>query len=137
MSETPQFSNWKDAWEWHAAQTHQDYSSRSVAELLDLIRARQYDPYYSIWYALRETGSLAECAPVLLDVLRRESGEAMMLVRYHCAAALFFLLGYPDEPLPPLRERVQWDHQGEAARQAALDELAALVAQCLSTTILP
>ena len=133
----PEFSNWKDAWEWHAAQTHQDYSRRSVAELLGLIRDRQYDPYYSIWYALRESGSLAECAPVLLDVLRRESGEAMMLVRYHCAAALFFLLGYPDKPLPPLRERVQWDHQGEAARQAAVNELSALVAQRLSTTNLP
>jgi len=63
----------------------------------------------------------------LLEVLRRDSGESFMLIRYHCAAALFHLLGYPDDPLPELRQRVQWDDEGEPARQAAIDELEQLI----------
>lgn len=121
--EQPEFSNWKDAWEWHAGQAAQAYDEQTVEELLEMIRQRQYDPYYQIWYNLRDKGTLATCAPVLLEVLRREAGEQMMLVRYHCAAALFHLLGHRDEPIPKLRARVQWDHQGEEARQQAILEL--------------
>ena len=121
--EPPEFSHWKDAWEWHAGQAAQAYDEQTVEELLEMIRQRQYDPYYQIWYNLREKGTLATCAPVLLEVLRREAGEPMMLVRYHCAAALFHLLGHRDEPIPKLRARVQWDHQGEDARQQAILEL--------------
>ena len=127
MAKIPEFSNWQDAWEWHAQQTQNDFAKLSEAKLLRKIQRRQYDPYYQIWYSLREMGSLANSAPVLLEVLRRESGEAQMLHRYHCAAALFHLLGYPDDPLPELRQRVQWDKQGEAARQEAIDELEQLI----------
>lgn len=132
MTQEPHFSNWKDAWEWHAQQTHEDLARYSVPELLERIRAGRYDPYFTIWYVLREKATLSQSAAVLLNVLRRESGENSMLVRYHCAAALFHLLGYPDEPMPPLRERVQWDHQGETARLKAVSELEALVAKRLS-----
>lgn len=127
MNEPPPFSNWKDAWEWYAEQTAQHFARHSEAQLLEWIAAGQYDPYYQIWYSLRETGSLKTCAPVLLQVLRRETGEENMLIRYHCAAALFFLLGYPDEPLPELRTRAQWDHHGEEARQQAINDLENLI----------
>lgn len=127
MANIPEFSNWQEAWEWHAQQTQNDFAQMSEAKLLRKIQKRQYDPYYQIWYSLREMGSLATSAPVLLEVLRRESGEAQMLIRYHCAAALFHLLGFPDDPLPALRQRVQWDKQGEAARQTAIDELDQLI----------
>ncbi len=123
MADMSEFSNWQEAWEWHAQQTQNEYAKLSEAKLLRKIQKRQYDPYYQIWYSLRQIGSLAASAPALLDVLRRESGETFMLIRYHCAAALFHLLGYPDDPLPEMRQRVQWDNNGEAARQAAIDEL--------------
>ena len=127
MANIPEFSNWQEAWEWHAQQTQNDFAKLSEAKLLRKIQKRQYDPYYQIWYSLCEMGSLFNSAPVLLEVLRRESGEAQMLHRYHCAAALFHLLGYPDDPLPELRQRVQWDKQGEPARQEAIDELEQLI----------
>ena len=127
MSKIPEFSNWQDAWEWHAGQTANTLNANSVNHLLRQIKARKYDPYYQIWYALRAKATLAECAPTLLDVLRRETGKENMLIRYHCAAALFHLLGHADDPIPPLRARVQWDKQGEAERQAAIDELEALI----------
>ncbi len=127
MPEEPQFSNWRDAWEWHAQQTADQLSQLGEEALLAMIQARRYDPYYQIWYTLREKGSLARCAPVLLEVLRREAGEEMMLVRYHCAAALFHLMGYPDEPIPELRARVQWDHQGEEERQKAINDLRSMI----------
>ena len=56
-----------------------------------------------------------------------------MLVRYHCAGALFGLLGFPDEPLPELRQRVMWPRGDEAARQGAIDELEAGVRERLRT----
>ena len=131
--EPPQFSNWKDAWEWHATQEAEAYGQQTEAELLEQIRQRQYDPYYQIWYNLRQVGSLATCAPVLLKVLREETGENMMLVRYHCAAAIFHLLGYCDDPIPKFRARVQWDHNGEEARQEAINELEKLIQKRLAT----
>ncbi|MCI0575666.1 MAG: hypothetical protein L0331_05595, partial [Chloroflexi bacterium] len=125
--ETPEFTHWKDAWEWHAARTGKKLDAQSEEKLLAQIQAGRYDDYYQIWYSLRKKGSLARCAPLLLAVLRREKGEAAMLTRYHCAAALFYLLGYPDDPIPPLRARAQWAYQGEEARQQAIDELEQLL----------
>lgn len=133
MSEPPEFTNWQQAWEWYASQTADNLANQSIDYLLQLIQERQYDAYYTIWYTLREKATLAQCAPTLLEVLRRESGDPLMLVRYHCAAALFYLLGYPDDPIPPLRARAQWDHDGEEARQTAVAELAALIAERLRT----
>jgi hypothetical protein len=122
-AEPPEFTHWKDAWEWHASQTAASYDEMSGPHLLDLIRGRNYDSYYTIWYRLDGKTTLAEAAPVLLEVLRRESAENMDLVRYHCAAALFSLMGYDTEQISPLRARVQWAHAGEPARQEAIDEL--------------
>ncbi|MBK8902167.1 MAG: hypothetical protein IPM53_13360 [Anaerolineaceae bacterium] len=127
MSKIPEFSNWQEAWEWHAQQTQNEYANQSEAALLKKIQKRQYDAYYQIWYSLGQIGTLAASAPVLLEVLRREAGEDNMLIRYHCAGALFHLLGYPDDPLPELRKRVQWAYGDEAARQAAIDELEQLI----------
>jgi len=47
-----------------------------------------------------------------------------MLNRYHCAGALFEILGMPD-PFNEnkLRHQVQWDHNGEKERQKALQKL--------------
>lgn len=122
-TEPPEFSNWQEAWEWHAQQTSNHFDEQSADELLAHLTAGNYDGYYTIWYRLREKASLAQAAPVLLDVLRREAGDAYSLIRYHCAAALFYLMGYADDEPPPLRIRVQWDHDGEPARQEAISEL--------------
>ncbi len=125
--EPPPITNWQDAWEWHAKQTAEAFDDLSEEALLHRIQARRYDGYYQIWYVLAEKGTLKTSGPVLLAVLRHEAGEAHDLLRYHCAAALFHLLGYPREPMPDLRKRVQWAHHGEDARQQALDELEALI----------
>ncbi len=51
-----------------------------------------------------------------------------MLHRYHCAAALFQIIGQPDPSSKnELRKRVQWDHKGEEARQEALLELKQII----------
>lgn len=134
MSELPEFTNWKDAWEWHAQQTQKSLAKESEAHLLERIQARQYDPYYQIWYNLREQSTLAHAAPILLTVLRQEVGADKMLIRYHCAAALFHWLGYPDDPIPALRARVQWDREGEPARQQAIDELEGVIQAYLAKT---
>jgi hypothetical protein len=122
----PEFSNWKDAWEWHATQTHDDLRRWPPADLLRAADAGHYDAYYTLWDAIRERCSLADAAPVLLRVIRREAGDQMMLIRYHAAGALFRLLGAPDEPLPDLRQRVMWARGNEEGRLQACDELEAL-----------
>ena len=130
--EMPEFTNWKDAWEWHAQQTHTNFSQHTEDELLRKIEQRHYDQFYTIWDALANCGTVEKSAPVLLEVLRREAGESLMLIRYHCAGALFRLLGYPDEPMPALRKQVQWDTNGEQARQEALDTLEVLINEHLT-----
>jgi hypothetical protein len=127
MDDPPQFNHWKDAWEWHADQADKFYAGQSEEQLLAWIAEGQYDAYYQIWYNLREIGRLKNCASLLLEVLRRETGEDRMFIRYHCAAALFHLMGYPDEPLPELRKRVQWDFEGEEARQKAIGDLRLMI----------
>ena len=134
MAKRPEFSNWQEAWEWYAHQAKDAYAQESETELLERIQKRQYDPYYQIWYSLGELGSLASCAPTLLIALRRDSGEDNMLNRYHCASVIFHWLGYPEEPLPELRKRVQWDKEGEAARQEAIAELEQLIQAHLAAT---
>jgi hypothetical protein len=126
--EAPAFEDWRETWEWYAERTHRAYMTWSEDDLLTAIRRRRYDLYYQLWHAIGEKGTLEKSAPVLIEVLRRERrGTDAMLLRHHCAGALFSLLGYPDRPMPPLRERVQWDLQGEPARLAAIKELEKLV----------
>jgi hypothetical protein len=56
-----------------------------------------------------------------------------MLNRYHCSAALFEILGMPDRANEnPLRKQVQWDHQGEEARQEALLTLRSIIEKRLN-----
>lgn len=131
-ADPPEFTNWQEAWEWHATQTSSAYNERSTVELLNLVRAGCYDGYYTVWDSIANKYTLAEAAPVLLEILRRESDANMDLVRYHCAAALFALLGHPKDNISPLRARVQWQHHGEPARQAALDELEQEIAEQLA-----
>ena len=40
-------------------------------------------------------------------------------------------MGEKESPMPELRKRVQWDHHGENARQAAIDELEAVIQEML------
>ena len=84
--------------------------------------------YYQIWYAIEKKGTLLDSAIVLWEFLRDHPGETNMLNRYHCANALFYIIGLPD-PVSKLElhKNVQWDHDGEAARQVALVELRELI----------
>lgn len=61
--------------------------------------------------------------------------ERDMLQRYHCAAALFQIVGMPDPNCKnELRQRVQWNHEGEASRQNALLELKETIIHAQKTT---
>lgn len=116
--------HWKERYEYEADRTLQALYRLPEDDLLRAIQENRIDPYFAAWYAIAKTGTLRKAAPVLWDFLRRSPGEGNMLNRYHCAAALFSLLGRPDPDCKdPLRRGVQWDHEGEEARQAALNEL--------------
>jgi hypothetical protein len=90
MSETPEFSNWQEAWEHHARAELDDLRARPAAALLDMVRAGRFGGYYVLWDAIAERASLVEAAAPLLAVLE---SEADYLDRYHCAAALLRLMG--------------------------------------------
>lgn len=116
--------HWKERYEYEAGRVLERLNAVPEDELLQAVREDRADFYYAIWSAIAQTCTLRKAGPVLWDFLRRSPGEANMLNRYHCAAALFSLLGRPDpDSVDPLRRRVQWDHDGEEARQAALNEL--------------
>ncbi|MBN2496809.1 MAG: hypothetical protein JXR96_19620 [Deltaproteobacteria bacterium] len=122
MSDEPKFDNWKDAWEYHAAQSAVDYGKMSESELLKLIRAGDWDMFYTIWDAIGKKGSVEKAAPVLLEVLIAQDGEHADLLRYHCAGALFEILGIEDRE--ELRSTIQWDMDN---REGSIEELRAAI----------
>ena len=132
MQKPKNFNHWKDEYEYHAASTNRSLSRLTEEELLKKVQNRNFDTYFSIWQALRRKGTLKNCAPAMLKVLREEVGKRNMLQRYHCAGALFALMGEKEAPLSDLRKRVQWDHEGEEARQAAIDELEERIKEILT-----
>lgn len=122
--EPPEFTNWQDAWEWHAQQTSNTLYDLSEDELLELLEARHFDAYYSLWSVVKAKCTPQKAALPLLAILTEYPDD---LVRYHCADALFGLLGL--EHLVELRQDAQWEH---GARPEALAYLAKLVEKTLS-----
>ena len=79
MKKPEKFDHWHDEYEWHSANTAESLSTLSEAQLLERIRTRQFDSYFAIWRAVRKKGTLINCAPALLNVLRQEAGRNHML----------------------------------------------------------
>ena len=75
-ADEPTFDNWKDAWEWHAGQTHETYLDWAPDDLLRAADAGRYDPYYTLWSAIRARcilGDAARCCCVSCAVSRARS----------------------------------------------------------------
>ena len=120
--------HWRDRWEYEARREAEALSRLSEGELLRRIESGNLGHYYSIWRAISAKGTIQKAAMVLWRFLQANSGENRMHDRYHCAAALFKILGMPDPAVQnELRKRVQWDLEGEDARQHALEELQAII----------
>ena len=113
--------DWRERWEYEAQQEAKAYERRSEEDLLKDIQNGRLGHYYQIWYILGKKGSAEKSGMVLWQFLQQHPGESMMLHRYHCAAALFNILGLSKgDENNELRRQVQWDHAGEEARQEAL-----------------
>jgi len=120
--------HWRDRYEYESRRQADALSKYDERQLLDRIERNLLDPYFAIWRAVGKKGTIENSAMVLWRYLQRSPGEQNMLNRYHCTAALFEILGRPDPAVEnPLRKRVQWDNDGELARQNALLELKALI----------
>lgn len=120
--------HWRDRYEYEAKRQAEGYESFNEKQLIERIDKDLLDPYFAIWRAIGKKGTVENSAMALWRYLQRSPGEAHMLNRYHCAAALFAILGMPDPASQnSLRQRVQWDHGSEAARQEALLELREII----------
>ena len=120
--------HWRDRWEYEATLEAKRLANLSERELLDRIERGRLGLYYSIWRTIAATGTVRNSALVLWRFLQSNPGKNLMHHRYHCAAALFQILGMPDPAVKnDLRKRVQWDTEGEEARQDALEELATII----------
>jgi hypothetical protein len=120
--------HWRDRYEYEAGRQSDLYSRYSEQQLIYRIEKNLLDPYFAVWRAIGKKGTIENSAMVLWQYLQRTPGKNNMLNRYHCAAALFNIIGMPDPASEnPLRKRVQWTHDGEPARQEALLELKALI----------
>jgi hypothetical protein len=122
--------HWKERWEYEAQREAERQSALSEDDLLEYLRQGLLDFYFQLWDTFAEKGTLRKSALPLWEFLRDHPGEDWMLNRYHCAAALFAILGMPDPGgTNELRSQVQWDHQGEEARQQALLRLKTIILQ--------
>ena len=113
--------HWRERYTYESGRAAGRLSKLSEEALIKRIESNQLDPYFAIWRTIARTGTIEHSAMVLWRFLQRSPGKSMMLHRYHCAAALFRLLGMDDPASKSdLRKAVQWDHKGEQARQQAL-----------------
>ncbi len=120
--------HWRDRYEYEAGLEGEQLKKLDELALLRRIESNGLGSYFGIWRAIGRVGTVERAALVLWDFLRRSPGKPMMLHRYHCAAALFNIIGMPDPASEnDLRKRVQWDHYGEEARQEALLELKGII----------
>lgn len=125
--------HWRDRYEYEARRQAGAYSRYDEQRLIARIEKNLLDPYFAIWREIGKKGTVDNSAMVLWRYLQRSPGKHNMLNRYHCAAALFNILGMPDPASEnSLRKRVQWDHQGEPARQEALLELQVLIEELMA-----
>lgn len=116
--------HWRDRYAYEAKRAGDHLRDHSERQLVERIRKNSVDHYFATWRAIGRIGTIRGSAMVLWEYLRRNPGKSKKLHRYHCAAALFTILGIPDPANEnPLRKSVQWDHQGEEARQEALQRL--------------
>lgn len=116
--------HWRDRYEYESRQEAASLTRSSEEQLVKRIENNQLDSYFAIWRAIGKKGTVEGSAMPLWRFLQRSPGKLRMLHRYHCAAALFQILGM-DDPASQneLRKGVQWDSYGEEARQETLLEL--------------
>jgi hypothetical protein len=120
--------HWRDRYEYEASRQADALRNSDEQQLIARVEKNLLDPYFAVWRAIGKKGTLERSAMVLWRYLQRSPGKHNMLNRYHCAAALFAILGMPDPASDnSLRKRVQWDHEGEPARQEALLELREII----------
>ena len=120
--------HWRDRYEYEAQRQEEAYKGVDEQGLIERIEKDLLDPYFAIWRAIGTKGTIENSAIALWRYLQRSPGDAHMLNRYHCAAALFAILSMPDPASQDsLRKRVQWDHEGEPARKEALLELRGII----------
>lgn len=116
--------HWKERYEYEARREAESLAGLNEHELIERISRNNPDRYFAIWRTIGRKGTVQGSALVLWEFLQRNPGKQIMLNRYHCAEALFRILGMPDPASESeLRKSVQWDHNGEEARQEALLEL--------------
>lgn len=120
--------HWRDRYEYEAKRQAEVFRNYDEQQLVERVDKNLLDPYFGVWRAISREGTVENSAMALWRYLQRSPGKQNMLNRYHCAAALFTILGMADPASEnSLRKRVQWDHEGEAARQEALLELKAII----------
>lgn len=116
--------HWRDRYTYEAHREAESLEDLTEKELVERIRRDWLGRYFAIWRAIGKKGTKDGSAMALWSFLKQNPGKARMLHRYHCADALFRVLGMADPASKnELRKKVQWDHQGEEARQEALLEL--------------
>lgn len=116
--------HWKDRWEFESSKEYETLLKLDEKELLNRIENGKTGFYFNIWRAIGKNGTLKNSWEVLLNFLKNNPGDINMLNRYHCANALFLLMGTPDPASKSkLRKEVQWDHEGEEKRLEAITKL--------------
>ena len=113
--------HWRDRYEYEAGQEFKTLDKLYERDLVEKIERNHLGKYFAIWRVIAQKGTVSHAAMPMWRYLQRSPGERNMHNRYHCAAALFQILGIADPASESdLRKQVQWDSQGEEARQQAL-----------------
>lgn len=127
----PEFDNWKDAWEYHAAESHRQQVEMGEDALIEQLIRGLTDGYFSSWSAIGDVGTVDKSAvPMFRFLLERNMDY---LNRYHCADALAKILGMRTDD--PIFEGIKFDHDGEHVRQGFLKQLWEIISKRLSRPV--
>ena len=125
--------HWRDRYEYEAGQETKTMDKLNERELVEKIEKNHLGKYFAIWRVIARKGTPSQAAMPMWRYLKRSPGERNMHNRYHCAAALFQILGMPDPASESdLRKQVQWDSHGEEARQQALLKLKSIIEEMVT-----
>jgi hypothetical protein len=120
--------HWRDRYEYEAQREAESITTLTETQIISRIERGLLDAYFAIWREAAKKGTVQGSAMPLWRFLQQHPGESWMLHRYHCAAALFEILGVADpSSQSDLRKGVQWDTFGEEARQQALLDLREII----------
>ena len=118
------YEKFQKSFEEEAEKAFQEYLDCSEAELIDLVKKKNWDATYQIWRALQVNGS-EKSIETLFEIVSNLKVD--YLIRYHACEALFYLAGIDDKEFKGMVQYGLDKRRKKVNQLAAIDKLKELL----------